>query len=242
MRVEQRRNVVSRSTSLFIWILIAFGLQLRRRRRHDPRRRVQRSQVLQPYIAPSADALAEAILVRLMGLENNVRRRKAWVILLTIVTSLVVVAILVVIRPTVRSSLRVSEPAAFHGLSITNASGVYSMSGNAQLRTLDVEALPESSESEPVRLELVLPVPATRCAGLAVRTGGACGSHHPTHTDRGTSLDITSTGTAEVALTANAMRSLSIEGNATTNAILQSLHLRLPLSRLAARRPAHGSS
>jgi len=215
------RNLVRRSTGLFGWVLIAFGVQLRRRRRNDPSRRVPRSQVLQADVAPTADAIAEAILARLAGLENNVRRRKVGVFVLTIVTSLLVGTVLVAIRPPVRSSLRVSEPAAFHGLSITDAPGSHSLSGNAQLRTLDVEALPESSEPEPSRLELVLPVPATRCTTLAARIGGACGPHRPAHTNRGTSLAITSTGTAELTLTTNAMRSLSIEGNATTNAILQ---------------------
>lgn len=237
MRVERRRNVplkrrrdrinptarnlVRAGTGLFGGILIAFGVHLRRRRRNDPSRQMPRSQVLQPNVAPSADAIAEAILARLAGLENHVRRRTVGVFVLLIATSLLVGTVLVTIRPPARSSLRVSEPAAFHSLSITDAAGSHSLNGNAQLRTLDVEALPTSPEPEPGRLELVLPVPATRCATLAARIGGACGPHRPAHTNRGTSLDITSTGTAELALTTNAMRRLSIEGNATTNAILQ---------------------
>jgi hypothetical protein len=216
------RNLVRRGTSLFGWILIAIGVQLRRwRRRNDSNRRIPRSQVLQPDVTPSADTIAEAILARLAGLENNVRRRKVGVFVLMIVTSLLVGTVLITIRPAVRSSLAVSGPAAFHSLSITDAPGSHSLNGSAQLRTLDVEVLPASPEPEPGRLELVLPVPATLCATLATRIGGACGPHRPASTDRGTSLDITSTGTAELTLTTHAMRSLSIEGNATTNAILQ---------------------
>ncbi len=212
------RKLARRSIGVFGWILIAFGVQLRnRRRRNAPSRRVPHSQVLQTDVA----SIAEAILVRLAGLENKARHRKVGIFVLMIVTSMLIGVVLVTIRPPVRSSFRVSEPAAFHGLSITDAQGSHSLSGSAQLRTLDVEAVPGSSEPEPGRLELVLSAPATRCATLAARIGGSCGPHRLTHTSRGISLDITSTGTAELTLTTSAMRNLSIEGNATTNAILQ---------------------
>jgi DNA-binding transcriptional regulator YdaS (Cro superfamily) len=176
--------------------------------------------VVRPGGTIDPGAIADVILARLAIPEKEIRRRKLFVFVIAFVVSSILAATLIVIRPPVSATLRVSQANAFTELSITGSRVNQPLRGEAQLRTLDIKLLPNSKQSVTRLLEIIVPVPASRCMGLAEQTGGSCGSEHLPRPLPGGSLDITWTQTAGLTLFTNHMNSLTIRGDATNYATL----------------------
>lgn len=209
-----------RFASAFGWL--ALVLYHKRTRHRNPKWQVRDdSAALRSHDTVDPHAIADVILARLAIRENKVLRRKRFLVVITITISLILVATLFVIRPPVPATLRVSQANAFTEFSVTGPHTDQPMRGKAQLRTLDIKLVPQSTPSSGRLLEIIVPVPAVRCISLAQQIGGRCGNEPLPRSLAGGNLDITWTQTAGLTLTTSHVRSLTIRGDATDYATLQ---------------------
>jgi hypothetical protein len=154
------------------------------------------------------------------SLAKVVRRRQTRLAAVVLCMTLLVGTALIVIRPAVRSSLRISEPGAFRTLTISGGNGEQSLTATAQLREFNIEETPDPTLLRPTRLELVVSISARRCRTVAARIHGTCGTKRPTPRS-GYSLTVISSETSELKLSSAGMQKATLDGSGTSNALLR---------------------